>query len=168
MRSWILLFSAMFASVASVMSVVIPFCLFLTLYHGDLFVSASDRSAQRGIEVMIYLTPFLIILAFISFWLILRCLTAPKRILEIKQILKVICVLALIWFCLIFLVQFLDGMINDILETLIFGSIGLIILAPPLVIGLISGNLIFLKFHQFILKKRISLFHLEKPFGFKI
>ena len=37
MRSWTLCFSATFASVMAVSSLVIQFCLFLNFYHGDLF-----------------------------------------------------------------------------------------------------------------------------------
>ena len=69
MRSWSLFLSSLFASVVSVLSLVIPFCLFLNFYHGDLFVSASERIAQRGIEVMIYLTPPLILCANKAFFL---------------------------------------------------------------------------------------------------
>ena len=144
MRSWALFFSAMFASLSSVLSLVVPFCSFLHFYHGNLFVTASERLSSRGIEVMLYLIPFLMLFAFIIFLIILSSLKAPSKVLEIKQILKVIVIIALSWFGLIFLIQFLDGMINDVLESLAFGVIGLVIIFPPLIVGLVSGNAMYL------------------------
>lgn len=97
MRSWSLLFSALCASIVSVLSLVLPFCLFLNLYHGDLFVAASERSAQRGIEVMLYLTPFLMIMAFFSFWLMFRFLSTPHKIFEIQRFFTVIRCFGIVW-----------------------------------------------------------------------
>lgn len=148
MRSWLLLLSAIFASVISVLSLVIPFCLFLNFYHGDLFVSASERMSSRGIEVMLYLTPFLIFSAFICFWVIFRWLNAPQKIIEFKQISKVVFVLGLGWFSLIFFFQFLDGRINDVYESLLFGIVSLTIMLFPLAIGLISGNYAYFKIYK--------------------
>ena len=144
MRSWALFFSAIFASLSSVLSLVVPFCSLLHFYHGNLFVVASERLSSRGIEVMLYLIPFLMLFAFIIFLIILSSLKAPSKVLEIKQILKVIVIIALSWFGLIFLIQFLDGMINDVLESLAFGVIGLVIIFPPLIVGLVSGNSMYL------------------------
>lgn len=111
---------------------------------------ASERLSSRGIEVMLYLIPFLMLFAFIIFLIILSSLKAPSKVLEIKQILKVIVIIALSWFGLIFLIQFLDGMINDVLESLAFGVIGLVIIFPPLIVGLVSGNAMYL-----IINKRL-------------
>ena len=101
MRSWSLLLSSIFASVVSLLSLVIPFCLFLNFYHGDLFVSASERSAQRGIEVMIYLTPPLILCACFCFGCIFRLFSAPLKIFEPQKIFKLLYRLGFIWFALI-------------------------------------------------------------------
>ena len=150
MRSWALFFSAIFASLSSVLSLVVPFCSLLHFYHGNLFVVASERISSRGIEVMLYLIPFLMLFAFIIFLIILSSLKAPSKVLEIKQILKVIVIIALSWFGLIFLIQFLDGMIYDVLESLAFGVIGLVIIFPPLIVGLVSGNAMYL-----IINKRL-------------
>lgn len=135
----------MFASVVSVLSTVIPFCIFLSFYHGNLFISASERSSSRGIEVISYLTPFLILSAFIFFLSIFKWLSEPKKILEIKKLLKAIFVLGFVWFCLVFFLQFLDGMINNIVETLIFATSSFVILVYLLIIGLLFGNFIYLK-----------------------
>lgn len=144
MRSWALFFSAIFASLSSVLSLVVPFCSLLHFYHGNLFIVASERLSSRGIEVMLYLTPFLIFLGFFVFLIILGSLKAPNKVFEIKQIFKVIMIIALTWLSLIFLIQFLDGMINDVLESLAFGVIGLVIIFPPLIVGLVSGNMMYL------------------------
>ena len=144
MRSWALFFSAIFASLSSVLSLVVPFCSLLHFYHGNLFVVASERISSRGIEVMLYLTPFLMFFAFIIFLIILSGLKAPSKVFEIKQIFKVVVIIALTWLSLIFLIQFLDGMINDVLESLAFGVIGLVIISPPFIVGLVSGNTLYL------------------------
>lgn len=150
MRSWTLFFSAIFASVVSVFSLVIPFCLFLSFYHGDLFVAASERTAYRGIEVILYLTPFLVLMAFISYWLIFRFLNAPQKLFEIQRFLKVFRLFALVWFILIFLFQFLDGRMGEIVESLLFGIISLSIFLIPLLIGIWSGNYMFLNIRKMI------------------
>ena len=144
MRSWALFFSAIFASLSSVLSLVVPFCSLLHFYHGNLFVVASERISSRGIEVMLYLTPFLMFFAFIIFLIILSGLKAPNKVFEINQIFKVIVIIALTWLSLIFLIQFLDGMINDVLESLAFGVVGLFIILPTLIVGLMSGNTMYL------------------------
>lgn len=154
MRSWTLFFSAIFASVTAVSSLVIPFCLFLSFYQGDLFVAASERTAYRGIEVMLYLTPFLILIAFISYWFIFRFLNAPKKLFEIQRFFKVIRLFALIWFFLIFLFQFLDGRMGEIVESVLFGIISLSIFSIPLLMGIWSGNYMYLNTQKMI---KISL-----------
>ena len=67
MRSWSLVFSSVSASLVSVFSFVIPFCLFLNYRQNHLLHVVSD-----GMEVMMYLTPILIVLAFI-FYLLSDC-----------------------------------------------------------------------------------------------
>lgn len=153
MRSWTLLFSAIFASVMAISSLVIPFCLFLNFYHGDLFVVASERTAQRGIEVMVYLTPILILMAFICFWLMFRLLQTPNKIIEFQRFLKVMRIFAMIWFLLIFLFQFLDGRMGEIIESVLFGVISLSIFSIPLLIGIWSGNAMYLMIKKMMMGK---------------
>lgn len=168
MRSWSLLFSALCASIVSVLSLVLPFCLFLNFYHGDLFVAASERSAQRGIEVMLYLTPFLMIMAFIGFWLIFRFLRTPHKIFEIQRFFTVIRCFGIVWLGLIFLCQFLDGRMAEIMESLIFAIISLSIFAVPLLIGIWSGNYIYLKKlnKKWVFKLALPLFRKYKRLQF--
>ncbi|RYL26177.1 hypothetical protein [Acinetobacter piscicola] len=168
MRSWSLLFSAFFASIVSVFSLVIPFCLFLNFYHGDLFVAASARSAQRGIEVMLYLTPFLMIMAFFSFCLLFRCFKTPHKIFEIQRFFKVIRYFTPLWLSLIFLFQLLDGRTAEIIESLIFAVISLSIFAVPLLIGIWSGNYIYLKIlnKKWVFKPALPLFRKYKRLQF--
>jgi hypothetical protein len=59
MRSWSLVCASCSASLVSVFSFVIPFCLFLNYRQNHLIHVVSD-----GMEVMMYLTPIL------SFWLL--------------------------------------------------------------------------------------------------
>lgn len=144
MRSWVLLFSAISASLASVFSLVLPFGLFLRFYHGNLFVSASERMSSRAIEVLFYLTPFLILFAFFIFLIILSGLKAPKKVFEIKQLFKAIVMVGLSWFGFIFLIQFLDGVIHNIAESLFWGMIALLLMLLPLIVGIVSGNVVYL------------------------
>ncbi len=76
MRSWSLVFSSVSASIVSVLSFVIPFCLFLNYRQNHLIHVVSD-----GMEVMIYVTPILLILAFIFYLIVLAILKLPKQIL---------------------------------------------------------------------------------------
>lgn len=145
MRYWSLLFSTLCASIVSVLSLVLPFCLFLNVYHGDLFVAASERSAQRGIEVMLYLAPILTFFAWICFYCIFRLSSVPIKFFEFKKFLKLLYRLGLVWFSLIFFFQFLDGRMADILESLVFGSVTLFIATIPLSIGILAGNYCYLK-----------------------
>ena len=144
MRSWVLLLSAISASLASVFSLVLPFGLFLRFYHGNLLVSASERVSSRAIEVLLYLTPFLILFAFFVFLIILSGFKAPKKVFEIKQIFKAIVIVGLSWFSFIFLIQFLDGAIHNIAETLFFGTLALLLMLLPLIVGIVSGNMMYL------------------------
>lgn len=154
MRSWTLFFSAIFTSVTAVTSLVIPFCLLLNFYHGDLFVQASERNAQRGLEVMLYLTPVLMLMAFITFFFVFSLLKTPHKIFELQRFLKVIRVFAMVWFGLIFLFQFLDGRMAEIAESVCFGLISLSIISIPLLIGIWSGNYMYLMLIRRTLKGR--------------
>ena len=137
----------------AVSSLVIAFCLFLNFYHGDLFVAASERTAQRGIEVMLYLTPILMLMAFICFWLMFRLLQTPNKIIEFQRFLKVMRISSMIWFCLIFLFQFLDGRMGEIIKSVLFGVISLSIFAIPLLIGMWSGNTMYLMIKKVLMGK---------------
>ncbi|WP_089603721.1 hypothetical protein [Acinetobacter piscicola] len=150
MRSWVLLLSAISASLASVFSLVLPLGLFLRFYHGNLFVSASERMSSRAIEVLFYLTPFLVLFAFFIFLIILSGLKAPKKVFEIKQIFKAIVMVGLSWFSFIFLIQFLDGVIHNMAESLFWGMIALLLMLLPLTVGIVSGNVMY-----FIINKRL-------------
>ena len=154
MRSWSFFLSSMVASGGSVRSLVIPFCLFFNVYRGDLFVSASDRSAKPGIEVIVYLTPMLILIGFVCFSCIFRLFTSPLKIFEPQKIFKLFYKLGFIWFGLIFFFQFLDGRMAELSESLYFGLIGFIILIIPLFIGVITGHFLYLYIGKGIFKMR--------------
>lgn len=83
MRSWSLVFSSVSASLVSVFSFVIPFCLFLNYRQNHLLHVVSD-----GMEVMMYLTPILIVLAFIFYLIVFAVLKLPTQIFDLYQFLK--------------------------------------------------------------------------------
>jgi hypothetical protein len=76
MRSWSLVCASCSASLVSVLSFVIPFCLFLNYRQNHLIHVVSD-----GMEVMMYLTPILIVLAFIFYLIVFAVLKLPTQIL---------------------------------------------------------------------------------------
>ncbi|MEG2269691.1 MAG: hypothetical protein RSC68_35925, partial [Acinetobacter sp.] len=84
MRSWSLVCASLSASLVSVFSFVIPFCLFLNFRQNHLIHVVSDV-----MEVMMYLTPFLIVLAFIAYMIVLAILQLPEQIFDPSQLLKV-------------------------------------------------------------------------------
>ena len=86
MRSWSLVFSSASARLVSVFSFVIPFCLFLNYRQNHLLHVVSD-----GMEVMMYLTPILIVLAFIFYLIVFAVLKLPTQIFDSYQFLKIKC-----------------------------------------------------------------------------
>jgi len=89
MRSWYLYVVSAAASLSAVLSLVVPFSLLLYFYQGDLLSIVSERNSSRGMKVVLYLTPFLFVLALFSYLLIFSVLKKPKAVIEIAQMLKV-------------------------------------------------------------------------------
>ncbi|BCX75402.1 MULTISPECIES: hypothetical protein [Acinetobacter] len=79
MRSWSLYMVSAAASLSAVLSLVVPFSMSLYFYQGDFFGIASERNPSRGMEVLLYLTPLLFLLAFFSYLLIFNILKKPKQ-----------------------------------------------------------------------------------------
>ena len=148
MRSWLLFISSLSASVASVLSVVIPFCLFLIFYQGDLFIAASERVSSRGIEVVLYLTPIFLVLAWLIYLLIFRLLKKPKFVIEIMQIIKVSVVIFIVLICGLFLILYLDGALYSFMEAVSYLLLIYTLLLTPLFIGLMVGNMMYLVFKR--------------------
>lgn len=89
MRSWYLYMVSAAASLSAVLSLVVPFSMSLYFYQGDLLSIVSERNPSRGMEVFLYFTPLLFLLAFFSYLLIFSILKKPKAVIEIAQMLKV-------------------------------------------------------------------------------
>jgi hypothetical protein len=95
-------------------------------------------------EVLLYLTPLLFLLAFFSYFLIFSILKKPKAVIETAQMFKVtIFIFMLILSCL-FLILCLDGALYRFIEMLAYVCIAYALLLIPIFIGLITGNKIFL------------------------
>ena len=160
MRSWRLFFSSVVASVVSVFILVVPFCLFLHFYQGDLFVTASARDSSRGVEVMMYLTPFLLLSAFFSYLIVFRVLKAPSEVIETHQIMKVTLAIFSVLVALLFLVLFLDGVLYSFIEVFSYFFMVYTLLLIPLIAGLMAGNAVYLKIEEkFNIPKAYSVFY---------
>jgi hypothetical protein len=103
MRSWSLVCASLSASLVSVFSFVIPFCLFLNYRQNHLIHVVSD-----GMEVMMYLTPILIILAFIFYLIVFAVLKLPTQIFDLLQFLKISFVILIAWTLLVLMILFED------------------------------------------------------------
>ena len=143
MRSWYVFVVSAFASLAAVLSLVVPFCLFLYFYQGDLFISASERTSSRGMEVVLYLTPFLLLVGFFSYAVIFKVFKAPQKIIETTQIIKSITLIFIMMLSFLFLVLCLDGALSSFIEALSYLLFVYLLLLLPFCIGLVLGNAIY-------------------------
>lgn len=136
MRSWNLLCSSLVASLISVFSFVIPFCLFLNFQQSHLIHIVSN-----GMQVMIYLTPLLIIFAWICYLVVFAFLKPPTRIFERNQILKINLLFFIGWMLLVTLIA-LEDQVNQLdSSTLLLGLKIYLILIPMITLGCMSANL---------------------------
>lgn len=135
MRSWSLVFSSVSASIVSVFSFLIPFCLFLNFRQNHLIHVVSD-----GMEVMMYLTPILIILAFMFYLIVLAILKLPTQIFDVFQFLKISLVILIAWTFLVAMILFEDQVYQIDFSTLKIGVLMYFIMLPILVLGCMSAN----------------------------
>ena len=146
MRSWSLVFSSVSASLVSVFSFVIPFCLFLNYRQNHLIHVVSD-----GMEVMMYLTPILIVLAFIFYLIVFAVLKLPEQIFDPSQLLKVGIILFSCWISLVLMI-FFEARANETdFSVLVIGLViylGLLFIA---VLGCMSANVCYL-----VMRKKIN------------
>lgn len=146
MRSWYVFVASAFASLAAVLSLVVPFCLFLYFYQGDLFISASERTSSRGMEVVLYLTPFLLLVGFFSYTVIFKVFKVfkvPQKIIETTQIIKSITLIFIMMLSFLFLVLCLDGALSNFIEALSYLIFVYLLLLLPFCIGLVLGNAVY-------------------------
>lgn len=135
MRSWSLVCASLSASLVSVFSFVIPFCLFLNFRQNHLIHVVSD-----GMEVMMYLTPILIVLVFICYLIVLAILKLPTQIFDVFQFLKISLVILIAWTFLVAMILFEDQVYQIDFSTLKIGVLMYFTMLPILALGCMSAN----------------------------
>lgn len=153
MRSWYLYMVSAAASLSAVLSLVVPFSLLLYFYQGDFLGIASERNSSRGMEVLLYLTPLLFLLAFFSYLLFFSILKKPKAVIETAQMLKVTVFTFLFILSCLFLILSLEGTLYRFIEILAYFCIAYALLLVPIFIGLMTGNTLYLYFSRIYLKR---------------
>lgn len=153
MRSWYLYMVSAAASLSAVLSLVVPFSMSLYFYHGDLLSIVSERNPSRGMEVLLYLTPLLFLLAFFSYLLIFSILKKPKAVIETAQMFKVTIFIFLLILSCLFLILCLEGTLYRFLEMLAYLCIAYALLLIPIFIGLMAGNTLYLYLSRIYLKR---------------
>ncbi|MCY6411756.1 hypothetical protein QTA56_06330 [Acinetobacter sp. VNH17] len=152
MRSWNLVCASLLASLVSVLSFVIPFCLFLNFQQNHLIHVVSD-----GMEVMLYLTPFLVVFAFTGYLIILALLKLPTKIFDLSQFIKVSLILLSCWTFLVSIIL-LEDQVNYIdFSTLKIGILIYFAILPIVVLGCMSANSCYFVMSRKIKAKVISL-----------
>lgn len=146
MRSWSLVCASCSASFISVLSFVIPFCLFLNYRQNHLIHVVSD-----GMEVMMYLTPILIILAFMFYLIVFAVLKLPTQVFDVFQFLKISFVILIAWTFLVAMILFEDQVYQIDFSTLKIGVLMYFIMLPILVLGCMSANSCY-----FLMSKKIN------------
>ena len=135
MRSWSLVCASLSASLVSVFSFVIPFCLFLNYRQNHLIHVVSD-----GMEVMMYLTPILLILAFIFYLIVFAVLKLPTQIFDLLQFLKISLVILIAWTLLVAMILFEDQVNQIDFSALKIGILMYFTMLPILALGCMSAN----------------------------
>nr|WP_314369338.1 hypothetical protein [uncultured Acinetobacter sp.] len=135
MRSWYLLGASLSASLGSVFSFIIPYCLFLNFQQNHLFHVVSN-----AMQVMLYLIPFLIVLAFIFYVIVLSILKLPRKIFDVRQFLKISLVFFTGWMCLMLMILFEDQVNTFDVETFAMSLFIFLAVLPVLAVGCISAN----------------------------
>lgn len=153
MRSWSLYMVSAAASLSAVLSLVVPFSMSLYFYPGDFFGIASERNPSRGMEVFLYFTLLLFLLAFFSYLLIFNILKKPKAVIETAQMFKVTIFIFLLILSCLFLILCLEGTLYRFLEMLAYLCIAYALLLIPIFIGLMAGNTLYLYLSRIYLKR---------------
>ncbi|WAU74172.1 hypothetical protein [Acinetobacter sp. TR11] len=135
MRSWSLVCASLSASLVSVFSSVLPFCLFLNFRQNHLIHVVSD-----GMEVMMYLTPILLILAFMFYLIVFAVLKLPMQIFDLLQFLKISLIILIAWTFLVAMILFEDQVNQIDFSTLKISVLIYFIMLPILALGCMSAN----------------------------
>ncbi|MEN4983834.1 hypothetical protein [Acinetobacter modestus] len=150
MRSWSLVCASLSASLVSVFSFVIPFCLSLNFRQNHLIHVVSD-----GMEVMMYLTPILIVLAFIFYLIVLAILKLPKQIFDLLQFLKISFVIFIAWTLLVLMILFEDQVNHIDFSTLKIGVVVYFMMLPILALGCMGANSCYFVIDRKVYKKAL-------------
>ncbi len=150
MRSWSLVCASCSASFISVLSFVIPFCLFLNYRQNHLIHVVSD-----GMEVMMYLTPILIVLAFIFYLIVFAVLKLPTHIFDLLQFLKISFVILITWTLLVSTILFEDQVNQIDFSTLKIGIMMYFMMLPILALGCMSANSCYFVIDRKVYKKAL-------------
>jgi hypothetical protein len=89
---------------------------------------------------MLYLTPFLIVLAFIFYVIVLSILKLPSKIFDLVQFFKVSLISFTGWMCLVLLILFEDQVNGFNFETLAMSLLIFVAVLPVLAVGCMSAN----------------------------
>lgn len=146
MRSWSLVCASLSASLVSVFSFVIPFCLFLNFRQNHLIHVVSD-----GMEVMMYLTPILLILAFMFYLIVFAVLKLPTQIFDLLQFLKISLVILIVWTFLVAMILFEDQVNQIDYSALKIGILMYFTMLPILALGCMGANVCYL-----VMRKKIN------------
>ncbi|ENW02433.1 hypothetical protein [Acinetobacter beijerinckii] len=153
MRSWSLVCASCSASFISVLSFVIPFCLFLNYRQNHLIHVVSD-----GMEVMMYLIPILIVLAFIFYLIVFAVLKLPTQIFDLYQFLKISFVIFIAWALLVLTILFEDQVNQIDFSTLKIGIMMYFMMLPILALGCMSANSFYFVMSKVNQRKNTTLF----------
>lgn len=153
MRSWSLVCASCSASFISVLSFVIPFCLFLNYRQNHLIHVVSD-----GMEVMMYLIPILIVLAFIFYLIVFAVLKLPTQIFDLYQFLKISFVIFITWALLVLTILFEDQVNQIDFSTLKIGIMMYFMMLPILALGCMSANSFYFVMSKVNQRKNTTLF----------
>jgi hypothetical protein len=153
MRSWSLVCASLSASLVSVFSFVIPFCLFLNFRQNHLIHVVSD-----GMEVMMYLTPILIVLAFIFYLIVLVVLKLPTQIFDVFQFLKISFVVLTAWTFFVAMILFEDQVNQIDFSVLKIGILMYFVMLPILALGCMGANSCYFVMNKINQKKNTILF----------
>jgi len=93
-----------------------------------------------GMEVMMYLTPILIILTFMFYLIVLAILKLPTQIFDLFQFLKISFVILIAWALLVLMILFEDQVNHIDFSTLKIGVVMYFMMLPILALGCMGAN----------------------------
>lgn len=148
MRAWTLCGAAFCAGVVAAISFIFILVVFLSLYTGHLPIQSQQRSLMQGIQVMVYLLPFLVLWAWCCYMVIFARSHLPTKVWQGGQICKVLMALFVGWFALLMIVISIDFSWADCLLMFKLALGSYLFFVIPIVMGLGCGNIFYFKIQQ--------------------